>query len=798
MVLIQLVSRAGSIQLLESASLLKGTGRGPGVANLCIVSPADGVSFSVNENADPDVRTDHLAAIPRLHPPGVGQSLLFRKSLTLPCSSGNFSMGTWQGIYLIDLRSRGCTDPVEIEVTFRPSARREEFSVMAAARNATQLETEIAKRLPAEAGAVLVHEKHTSASLSIGSGNVEPVMNQVIPEKWHYEFFQHTLEGPDDMTGHLKCSLLGCSAMVPVQRPMAPVRLNEHRDAGGYGVGHQRRISLDHVTPGGESFELEVSGTTEIGNELTKRGGELVSVLALDGRGGLLMGSRDAVESFQGLVPLHDDSLVGERDIVVGADAFRQCSKQPRPCGNVPSALPAAFALRVVSGVSSAMVSRNSSRNTAQDQHFLLALRATASAISCAGVATLQARQLLITQTASPLGEAAVVQATTAVVQATSGLATAYSLGSVAEFFLSPVFGKMSDRFGRKPILLFFMIGPAIMRTLCALVEQPVARIRLLWLDFASARAVGIQPFLGMCGTMITDVFTVDQQPAARAQLAASQALGGILGNYLSGWWSLQAGPRSTYLCTAAAPLFSLAFAAACLPETNAEIKDGRPSRDVQGSCSVTTDGKTRSAYRTLLRDPESLLIGGALGLYEFLNYAPLNSVAILFMKERLNWGPLEAGRFASGHALAGFCASMLAKTLMQFFGKRLYVSITNLLTSVAYATWAVSKTGPSLIACLLPLSFSGTGGATVLVTRYMERAMQLGLSPGEAMGVRSAIGAVARMIAPQLFTRLWLRAAAQKGQPRALPLGAPMLSVALIAIIQDLLHQSSFLVRQN
>ncbi|CAE7263096.1 unnamed protein product [Symbiodinium microadriaticum] len=276
MVLIQLVSRAGSIQLLESAPLLKGTGRGPGVANLCIVSPADGVSFSVNENADPDVRTDHLAAIPRLHPPGAGQSLLFRKSLTLPCSSGNFSMGTWQGIYLIDLRS-GSADPVEIEVTFRPSARREEFSVMAAARNAMQLETEIAKRLPAEAGVVLVHEKHTSASLSIGSGTVEPAMNQVIPEKWHYEFFQHTLEGPDDMTGHLKCSLLGCSATVPA-RPMAPVRLNEHRDAGGYGVGHQRRISLDHVTPKGESFELEVSGTTEIGNELTKRGGELVSV----------------------------------------------------------------------------------------------------------------------------------------------------------------------------------------------------------------------------------------------------------------------------------------------------------------------------------------------------------------------------------------------------------------------------------------------------------------------------------------------------------------------------------------
>lgn len=47
------------------------------------------------------------------------------------------------------------------------------------------------------------------------------------------------------------------------------------------------------------------------------------------------------------------------------------------------------------------------------------------------------------------------------------------------------------------------------------------------------------------------------------------------------------------------------------------------------------------------------------------------------------------------------------------------------------------------------------------------------------------AIGAVGRMAAPQLFNRLWLRAAAQKGQVRALPLGSPMLAVSAIALLQ-------------
>ena len=39
-------------------------------------------------------------------------------------------------------------------------------------------------------------------------------MTRLVPESWNQEFFEHTYEGPDDMPGHMKCSLLGCSATV--------------------------------------------------------------------------------------------------------------------------------------------------------------------------------------------------------------------------------------------------------------------------------------------------------------------------------------------------------------------------------------------------------------------------------------------------------------------------------------------------------------------------------------------------------------------------------------------------------
>jgi len=92
-------------------------------------------------------------------------------------------------------------------------------------------------------------------------------------------------------------------------------------------------------------------------------------------------------------------------------------------------------------------------------------LRPAMVTILAAGTATLQARQLLITQTAQPLGKEAVTAAT-------AGLATAFSVGSFVEFLLSPTYGKISDRFGRKPLFLSFLIGPALMRTLCVLVKS--------------------------------------------------------------------------------------------------------------------------------------------------------------------------------------------------------------------------------------------------------------------------------------------------------------------------------------
>lgn len=76
-------------------------------------------SLTIQENADPDVRTDLLAALDALAPRHAGyvhaaegpddmpahiRTMLTDAALVIPIADGQLALGTWQGIYLIEHR----------------------------------------------------------------------------------------------------------------------------------------------------------------------------------------------------------------------------------------------------------------------------------------------------------------------------------------------------------------------------------------------------------------------------------------------------------------------------------------------------------------------------------------------------------------------------------------------------------------------------------------------------------------------------------------------------------------------
>lgn len=93
-------------------------------------------------------------------------------------------------------------------------------------------------------GVAHVFMQHTSAALTLNEnaspevrGDFERHFNRMIPENAPY--YQHTLEGPDDMPAHLKASLLGASLSIPIADgdlllgTWQGIYLCEHRNHGG-------------------------------------------------------------------------------------------------------------------------------------------------------------------------------------------------------------------------------------------------------------------------------------------------------------------------------------------------------------------------------------------------------------------------------------------------------------------------------------------------------------------------------------------------------------------------------------
>ncbi len=98
--------------------------KGDGLCTLFIQHTS--ASLLIQENADPDVQTDLLTWFHRLVPPGTDPSMswlthtyegpddmpahikaaMLPVSLSIPVSNGRLMLGQWQGIYLVEHRSR--------------------------------------------------------------------------------------------------------------------------------------------------------------------------------------------------------------------------------------------------------------------------------------------------------------------------------------------------------------------------------------------------------------------------------------------------------------------------------------------------------------------------------------------------------------------------------------------------------------------------------------------------------------------------------------------------------------------
>lgn len=142
-------------------------------------------------------------------------------------------------------------------------------------------------------------------------------------------------------------------------------------------------------------------------------------------------------------------------------------------------------------------------------------------------------------------------------------IALIVSTYAVCAAFCAPAWGRLSDRIGRKPVLLICLVGAALSYAVLGFADA-------LWMVFAArAFAGGMAGNFTVASAMVADMLPAHERARGMGVIGGAFGLGMVLGPLLGGW--LSAGDGSfTLPCIVAGGMSVLALLAAAwrLPET--------------------------------------------------------------------------------------------------------------------------------------------------------------------------------------------------------------------------------------
>ena len=338
-----------------------------------------------------------------------------------------------------------------------------------------------------------------------------------------------------------------------------------------------------------------------------------------------------------------------------------------------------------------------------------------------------------------------------------------YFVGAYAfvQFLMSPILGSLSDRFGRRPILLISLLGAAIDYVIMALAPT-------LSVLFASRMVAGLTgASQTVAASYISDVSTDKDRAANFGMIGASMAAGLILGPLLGGLLSTF-GPTAPFLAAATLNGLNFLFGLLVLPESLSVPL--RRSVKLQNLNPFTSIGKL------LAPSPRLYLVV----VYFLLNLAgnvhPINWT--LYTQLKFNWSTMQVGLSLSlVGILFGVSQGVLPRVFIPRFGESKSLLYGSIIYLVSFALFALAPTGTVMLAILVLFSFSGLAipALQTLVTKLTPPTEQ-----GELQGSLMALSSLGTVVAPIIYTYLFVKFT-EVGGPIYFP-GAAYMGAALIS----------------
>lgn len=321
------------------------------------------------------------------------------------------------------------------------------------------------------------------------------------------------------------------------------------------------------------------------------------------------------------------------------------------------------------------------------------------------------------------------------------GLTASYSL---FQFLFAPILGGLSDRFGRRPVLLLSLLGAGLSYLLFGLADSftPLGASAVLAALFVSRIIAGITGgSISAAQAYIADITTPENRAQGMGMLGAAFGLGFMLGPALGGLLS-NISLSAPAFAAAALVFASVLFGYVRLPESlpNEARSEGMPR--------LNPFARLGGVVRIDAIRP--LLVGVLLLNFAF---AGLQSNFAVFADVRFGFGPTQiAFVFAFIGLMAVIMQGFLIRRLLPFFGEARLAVGGLLLMAVAFALVALAPAGWALFPALGLLAV-GSGAATPSLTSLISRRV----SPreqGAVLGGTQALTSLMMVVGP-LFAGL-------------------------------------------
>jgi DHA1 family tetracycline resistance protein-like MFS transporter len=305
---------------------------------------------------------------------------------------------------------------------------------------------------------------------------------------------------------------------------------------------------------------------------------------------------------------------------------------------------------------------------------------------------------------------------------------------AAVQFVSAPVQGALSDRYGRRPVILLSCLGLGLDFVFMALADS------LPWLLVGRVISAITSASFTTANAYIADVTPPEKRAQSFGLIGAAFGLGFIVGPALGGWLGA-IDLRWPFWAAAILALCNFAYGLFVLPESL--------PRERRTKRLVWRQANPLGALALLRRYPQVFGLAGVVLLVNFAHYV-YPSVFVLFADVRYGWGPQSVGSVLAVVGVTSVLVqAVLVKRAVARFGERRTLLVGLGAGALGTLGYALAPTGAWFIAMIPVTALWGmaTPATQALITRQIDAGEQ-----GRIQGALSSLVSLAGIAGPTLF----------------------------------------------